>query len=361
MSQQWSNTILEKGHPSINIIIDEPYRQYNLYDPNGLPTLHDVLLRRTRTPLCLYSFRLFLQHYHADNHAHELMFLLHIRELEQIFRMFRKKRPSYNSTTNLSVGAEDIFGLGVSMDTQPLTLHTPQLEEEGVEDDDYGLWRVMERKPSTVESLYNFLSPTGMLTSKQIRGCAERLYQLYLAPHAECNLSFLPGWMRHLAYERIQNADLEDIEASFQEIKRKVYDHLERDGYPRFIARQTRSNLTPLHALIRGGVGLFALFCAFTVEFSLIFLDIHPRTTRFWCLIPFWIGTYNIAASYTELCPLTVIILRLSETQLFHFVRIQDPSAERLLSKRARRWWLISALPALLLTLLFFAIPGKRL
>jgi hypothetical protein len=61
-----------------------------------------------------------------------------------------------------------------------------------------------------------------------------------------------------------------------------IFKALEQDAFPRFLRAKAFSNLTPLSSFVRLIAGLFVLWGAFVLGFSLIFLDYKPKVTRLW-------------------------------------------------------------------------------
>lgn len=62
--------------------------------------------------------------------------------------------------------------------------------------------------------------------------------------------------------------------------KNYIFKALEEDAFVRFLKSKAFSNLTRLSSHLRLFAGLFCLWCAFVVAFTLIFLDYKPKVRR---------------------------------------------------------------------------------
>lgn len=60
---------------------------------------------------------------------------------------------------------------------------------------------------------------------------------------------------------------------------------MEQDAYPRFLRAKAFGNITPVSALVRLVAGLVILWIGLAVGFSLIFLDVKPKSKRFFVSI----------------------------------------------------------------------------
>lgn len=67
----------------------------------------------------------------------------------------------------------------------------------------------------------------------------------------------------------------------FHAQKEYCFRAMEQDAYPRFLRAKAFGNLTPVSALVRLIVGLIVLWIGLAAGFSLIFLDVHPKSKRF--------------------------------------------------------------------------------
>ena len=133
---------------------------------------------------------------------------------------------------------------------------------------------------------------------------AERIYFRYLAPpshtvdSAENHEIYLPPSLRIHSFPlsaaqepRTQeelNA-LAQIPDMFHAQKDYCFRAMEQDAYPRFLRAKAFGNLTPVSALVRLVLGLVILWIGLAVGFSLIFLDVKPKSRRFFVSLKFYL------------------------------------------------------------------------
>lgn len=67
----------------------------------------------------------------------------------------------------------------------------------------------------------------------------------------------------------------------FHAQKEYCFRAMEQDAFPRFLRAKAFGNLTPVSALVRLVAGLIILWIALAVAFSLVFLDVTPKSKRF--------------------------------------------------------------------------------
>lgn len=187
---------------------------------------------------------------------------------------------------------------------------------------------------------------------------------------------------------------------------------MEVDSYPRFLRAKSFGNLvrgpegyrnnvsnaksvqTPVSALVRLAMGLFALWAALATAFSLIFLD-KSRTLRLWVrdsllnlrhrrscsaqvILPFGVAVLLILEHFYDLDPL-LVFFGVSETVRclhnpikihladlvwqtpFRMIRIREPYVKRLLVGRAIWVTVLTIVATACLTVIFALVPGHRL
>lgn len=83
-------------------------------------------------------------------------------------------------------------------------------------------------------------------------------------------------------------AQIPDI---FHAQKEYCFRAMEQDAFPRFLRSKAFGNLTPVSALVRLVVGLIVLWIGLAVAFSLVFLDVHPKSKRFFVSFAFYTGS----------------------------------------------------------------------
>lgn len=134
------------------------------------------------------------------------------------------------------------------------------------------------------------------ITRLNLIASAERIFYRYLSPAAntvnstENHEIYLPPSLRihsfpltstqepRTAAELNLMAQIPDI---FHSQKEYCFRAMEQDAFPRFLRSKAFGNLTPISALVRLIVGLLTLWIGLAAAFSLIFLDVHPKSKRF--------------------------------------------------------------------------------
>lgn len=123
---------------------------------------------------------------------------------------------------------------------------------------------------------------------------AERIYLRYLVPGCEKEI-YLPQSLRIHSFPlssqqlpiptspgyEIESTALAQVPDMFHPQKEYVFHAMEQDAYPRFLRAKAFGNLTPVSALVRLCVGLLVLWVGLTAAFSLVFLDVKPKSKRF--------------------------------------------------------------------------------
>jgi hypothetical protein len=122
-------------------------------------------------------------------------------------------------------------------------------------------------------------SPAHTVARADIRASAEKILYTFLLPGAEREI-ILPQAITQEIIISIEERGRDDPEV-FDAAKDWVFQAMERDAFPGFLRMKALGNLVPPSMLLRLIVGLIALFGAFWTAFILIFLD-YPRHLRVW-------------------------------------------------------------------------------
>lgn len=133
------------------------------------------------------------------------------------------------------------------------------------------------------------------ITRMDLVASAERIYLRYLSPVGtvgapENHEIYLPPALRIHSFplSSIQEPTtqselnmLAHIPDMFHAQKEYCFRAMEQDAFPRFLRAKAFGNLTPLSALVRLVLGLLILWIGLATAFSLIFLDVQPKSKRF--------------------------------------------------------------------------------
>ncbi|KAI9472114.1 MAG: hypothetical protein EXX96DRAFT_346695 [Benjaminiella poitrasii] len=345
-----------------------------------LPTLEDILSRKTLPPVCLYNFYIVMRDKLQLDHL--LDFYLDVRHHEILWRRYAKtvlkKQTETIETPNLFEGLEQtlktggtpsmggtihsISGCGdapishyidITKPVLPSTHHTPPsitTPSSLTSDDD-----------SHNNSSYT-MAPT-FVDRHDLSASTQAIVQTYLIPGSPKSLeAVLPAALRQRVIDHYLNVDgtVRHDPMLFAEAKMASFLYMERWAYPTFMRMKVWGNVTERQQAYRLILGLVSLVVAFTVALSFIFLNVPQWGKRFWCMVPFWVGFYQCFVFLSKLDPILVLVFNISETTTFHFNRIAQPQVKHILRIRAIWFLLFSTLVAIILTVILSAITSTR-
>jgi len=386
---------------------------------NRLPSFTEVLSRRTRPPVDLFMFYLFLQRegsedildFWLDVQQHENLCRAYFKDVRKSGRTIRDDWPEY---WDYARRRGSIYGTVVGLNPQTGTKRSTASTADILSDHDRRTLaatdnekaarspspRMMSTSPGTAvasdpprsttpfslsgrtptlfarrASRAPTIIPRSAAISRQdLIASAERIYFRYLSPagtvgSTENHEIYLPPALRihsfplNSAHEPKSQSEIglmAQIPDMFHAQKEYCFRAMEQDAFPRFLRAKAFGNLTPVSALVRLVVGLIVLWIGLAVGFSLIFLDVHPKSKRFFLFIPYAIAILFLISHQYELDPI-LVFLGQSESTPFRTLRIREPYVKKLLLGRAL--W-VSALVAactVASTMIFWAVPGHRL
>ncbi|KAL1744924.1 RGS domain-containing protein [Schizophyllum fasciatum] len=401
--------------------MDEKQRQdeYASTRADRLPSLQEVLSRRTRPPVDLFMFYLFLQREGAEDildfwldvQQHENLCRAYFKDIRKSGRNLKEEWPEYwdyarrrGSIYGTVVGMGDAKRSTGSMDhlmTQDDEKYRPRSTSPrpGASTALSDHTRVASASPknanddpprSTTPFSLSGRTPTlfhkrasraptiiprsQAITRQNLIASAERIYYRYLCPAATVSAAenheiYLPPALRvhsfplSSAHEPRSPAEMQlmaQIPDMFHAQKDYCFRAMEQDAFPRFLRSKAFGNLTPVSALVRLIAGLVILWIGLAVGFSLIFLDVHPKSKRFFLFIPYTIAILCLISHQYELDPI-LVFLGQSETTPFRTLHIREPYVRKLLFGRAVWVSVLVAAFSTALTMIFWAVPGHRL
>ncbi|RVD86957.1 uncharacterized protein DFL_005207 [Arthrobotrys flagrans] len=346
-----------------------------------LPTLFEVLSRRTRPPVDLFSFYIYMRD--QQRSVDYLDFWLDVSQHMSLCRHYvRELRRS------VLVSTPDLNKSGSKRSSSVID-HLGTGDDEGEKNDDQRLSAFL-RSDNTAHAVtipgYNpqnsgsrpggadlnparpsYLStpeqtssgsPQHTVARADIRASAEKILYTYLLHGSEREI-VLPEQILASISHAIEVDGRDDPEV-FDEAKDYVFQAMERDAFPGFLRSKAFGNIVPPSSLARLIVGLLALFGAFWAGFCLILLDIKPKTTRLWLILPFTVGVYCLAAHQYNLDPI-LAFTSYSEYTFMTFVKVQEPYVKRIMITRAM--WVLAIILALdaALVVMYALVPGRRL
>lgn len=382
-----------------------------------LPTLAEVLARRTLPPVDLYCFYLYLQREAAEDaldfwldvQQHENLCRAYFKDLRKSGKSVKEDWPQYYAEA-LERGSiyNKINGINEQSNTRrgPETSWDHQSRVESPE----GNYSTLSHAPSPIPAAAGggpsgaplsaprfpgdpdylaqqtraerkiilakrgsvaptVISRSAAITRTDLIASAERIYARYLLPGSEKEI-YLPAPLRINSFpissstlphpqDAEQQRALARIPDMFHSQKEYVFRTMEADVFPRFLRAKAFGNLTPISVLVRLSLGLLALWAALATAFSFIFLDVD-RAKRCWVILPFSVAVLLLMSHQYELDPILVLLSQ-SETTPFRLIRIREPYVKRLLIQRSLGVLLLIALITAALTVLFVFVPGHRL
>ncbi|KAF9475757.1 hypothetical protein BDN70DRAFT_813551 [Pholiota conissans] len=400
---------------------------------NRLPSFTEVLSRRTRPPVDLFMFYLFLQREGAEDildfwldvQQHENLCRAYFKDVRKSGRTIKEDWPQY---WEYARRRGSIYGtvVGLNHDGMGTKRSTASTGEMLSEQDKRNLAAVGEEKgtrggrstsprPATGQSEHTRVAsaePTDMdhaprsstpfslsgrtptlfnmrrasraptiiprssaITRLDLIASAERIFYRYLSPAGntvnspENHEIYLPPALRIHSFplsssqepkSQTELALMAQIPDIFHAQKEYCFRAMEQDAFPRFLRSKAFGNLTPISALVRLILGLLILWIGLAAAFALVFLDVHPKSKRFFLFIPFSLAILFLVSHQYELDPILVFFGQ-SETTPFRTLTIREPYVKKLLMGRAIWVSVLVTAFVVALTLLFWAVPGHRL
>ncbi|KAI1076173.1 RGS domain-containing protein [Whalleya microplaca] len=349
---------------------------------NRLPTLFEVLSRRTHPPVDLFSFYIYMRDqqrsvdyldFWLDVAQHMSLCRHYVRELRRSVLIgtpdLEKEESKRSSRVLEAMG--DINQPGPSMypsekereqNNQISTYLREQPAPGGIHDSPASSQEQRARastqlSSSTPKNVTDSNSPEHTVAREDIRASAEKILYTFLLPGAEREIT-LPGSITTDITNAIEQDGRDDPEV-FDVAKDYVFQAMERDAFPGFLRARALGNLIPPTIIARLIIGLISIFGGFWTAFVLIFLN-YSRLTRCWEILPFTIGVYLLASYQYSLDPI-MALLGFTEYTPFNFSRIREPYVRKLLIKRSLMVLAITVLVDAALCVLFILAPGKRL
>ncbi|EEQ28246.1 conserved hypothetical protein [Microsporum canis CBS 113480] len=353
---------------------------------NRLPTLLEVLGRRTLAPVDLFSFYIYMRDqqcsvdyldFWLDVSQHMSLCRHYVRELRRSVLLETPEpekfdsRPSTasqrhrgaipgdgNEFTNMAVNGRGNAHSELENSDQRLSAF---LRSEGQssmrnsEESEYSRRRgSLPSQARRISTALNGIShgngnsngndtssPGHTVARSDIRASAVRILYTYLLPGSEREV-VLPDSIVGEIVHMIEEEGRDDPEV-FDTAKDYVFQAMERDAFPGFLQAKALGNLVPPSILARLVIALVSFGAGFWAGFFVILTD-TPRNTRCW---------YKIDP--------VLALAGLSEYTFMNWTRIREPYVRALLVKRASVSLFLAVVIALALCLLFILVPGTRL
>ncbi|KAJ5899004.1 hypothetical protein N7495_003748 [Penicillium taxi] len=356
---------------------------------NRLPTLFEVLSRRTLAPVDLFSFYIYMRDqqrsvdyldFWLDVSQHMSLCRHYVRELR---RSVLVATPDIERTE--SKGSSAMLDSLENMNDIPLMEAGPSRlggNNEKFRDADQRLSAFLRAEGHpTSHSPQNSLgsrsaysntpsmeprssSATGHRDShgnqvdrNDIRASAEKILYTYLLPGSEREI-ILPDIMVSTIINLIEDDGRDDPEV-FDPAKDYVFQAMERDAFPGFLQAKALGNLVPLSIIARLAFALISFGGGFWGAFYVVLRN-KPRHIRCWVILPFAVASYFLVSYQYKIDP-AMAFLGYSEYTFMSWAPIREPYVRKLLNKRAIVTWAVAFLTALALSILFIFVPGTML
>lgn len=195
------------------------------------------------------------------------------------------------------------------------------------------------------------------ITRNKLKESTQNLLLKYFVEDAEKYLGVPPHLNQHIIKSiEIDGRDDPDI---FNGVKNYVFNRIESEHLPNFLNFIAIKNLNS--NFIRIILGIFFIFIAFWIGYTLIFLD-YRKSIRAPIVVPFFIGFYCIISAIYLIDPILVWI---GKSQSFQpsktFINIREPFIYKLLIKRSLWVLFLIILCTAILSVIFCLVPGTRL
>ncbi|CAG7919878.1 unnamed protein product [Penicillium olsonii] len=363
---------------------------------NRLPTLFEVLSRRTLAPVDLFSFYIYMRDqqrsvdyldFWLDVSQHMLLCRHYVRELRRSVLVATpdiERADSKQSSTMLD-NLENLGDIPLEEAGPSRMRHGFQENEKG-RDADQRLSAFLRsegatsspsrqnslgssnesarRVPSNEEGRHtpdsrnnDSTSPGHTVDRNDIRASAEKILYTYLLPGSEREI-MLPEAMVSTIINLVEDDGRDDPEV-FDPAKDYVFQAMERDAFPGFLQAKALGNIVPLSTILRLAFALISFGGGFWGAFYVVLRD-KPRNIRCWIILPFAVASYFIISYHYKIDPI-MAFLGYSEYTFMNWAPIREPYVRKLLNKRALVTAMIAFVTAAALSILFIFVPGTML
>ncbi|TPX26486.1 Bud site selection protein, Revert to axial protein 1 [Coccidioides immitis] len=354
---------------------------------NRLPTLLEVLSRRTLAPVDLFSFYIYMRDqqcsvdyldFWLDVSQHMSLCRHYVRELRRSV-LLETPEPEKLDTESPGLAPNGAGPSGPGYPFDGLGHDNDQrlsafLRSEG-RPSMYSARSSMDSgrsgrrfssvdRPRRVSDMFpqqhhnnSNGSPGHTVARSDIRASAVRILYTYLLPGSEREV-VLPDTIVGDIVHMIEQEGRDDPEV-FDTAKDYVFQAMERDAFPGFLQAKALGNLVPPSILARLVLALTSLGGGFWGAFYVVLTD-QPRHVRCWVILPFIVGAYFLASYQYRMDPILAFI-GFSEYTFMNWTSVREPYIRSLLLKRAFVSLAFATFIAVALCVLFIFVPGTRL
>jgi hypothetical protein len=226
----------------------------------------------------------------VDVQHHQNMCRAYFRGVRQSGRTIREDWPEY---WDYARRRGSIYG-----DTTQARLADRAITPSEAGTDGYSLIGVSSRtdnRDSRVPMNVPYVIPRNeRITRADLIASAQRIISLYLIPGADKEIYLPPALRADDSLYRLLNLPsptspayeaeaplIARVPDMFHAQKEYMFRAMEQDAFPRFLRAKGFGNLTPVGALARLFLGLLMLWATLSAAVAMIFLDIKPKSKRF--------------------------------------------------------------------------------
>ncbi|KAJ5611962.1 hypothetical protein N7528_009067 [Penicillium herquei] len=358
---------------------------------NRLPTLFEVLSRRTLAPVDLFSFYIYMRDqqrsvdyldFWLDVSQHMSLCRHYVRELRRSVLVATPDMERADSKRS-SAMLENLENLGDIPLVEAGPSRLPANEKD--RDADHRLSAFLRSEGQTSshspqnsigsESVYQTRtespdpprhstgnggdsnSPGHTVARNDIRASAEKILYTYLLPGSEREI-VLPEAMVSTIINLIEDDGRDDPEV-FDPAKDYVFQAMERDAFPGFLQAKALGNLVPLSIILRLAFALISFGGGFWGAFYVVLRN-KPRDIRCWVILPFAVASYFIVSYQYKIDPVMAFI-GYSEYTFMNWAPIRENYVRQLLNKRAIVTAAVAFLITVALSILFIFVPGTMM
>ncbi|KAJ6004372.1 hypothetical protein N7522_006017 [Penicillium canescens] len=355
---------------------------------NRLPTLFEVLSRRTLAPVDLFSFYIYMRDqqrsvdyldFWLDVSQHMLLCRHYVRELRRSVLVATPdiERADSKQSSAMLDNLENLGDIPLT-EAGPSRLRHGFNGDEKERDADQRLSAFLRSEGNTSHSAQDShtmshrmkslgqaqspatttkIPPGHTVDRNDIRASAEKILYTYLLPGSEREI-MLPETMVSTIINLIEDDGRDDPEV-FDPAKDYVFQAMERDAFPGFLQAKALGNLVPLSMILRLAFALISFGGGFWGAFYVVLRN-KPRNIRCWIILPFAVAAYFIVSYQYKIDPV-MAFLGYSEYTFMNWAPIREPYVRKLLNKRALVTAFIAFLTAAALSILFIFVPGTML
>ena len=257
-----------------------------------LPTLDDVLHRQSQPPVCLYNYYIVLR----DRLELEVLldFWLDVAQADILYKRYIKYATK-RASAKFSSRQRHCQLPKPSISSSILDYYQRQSNNNNNPNDVLTHMLLLHPRASLATTMYSTTTNGSSRPKKppptqtEMAEAIERIYLRYIVPSAEKEIIQLPASIKESIGNHFYDSEKPSSNTHpenpiiYAQAKEYVHQLLE-STFPLFLRYKVFMNLTLPQQIGRLACGLVLLLVGFSLEFSLIFLNIRPWEKRLWVI-----------------------------------------------------------------------------